>query len=264
MKKIYILFIFLHYISIFSQQKIQSQSDFYFYENKGQIVDQEGKLNPKVKYLFNSGGLNVQIKKEGFSYDVYEVEKTKKKKSKVENSLTVIDRKPKDDFDYKFKFHRVDIDFLDANKNPEIIAEGKSTDYENYYNIPGKPEGITEVHRYEKITYKNIYPKVDLVFFKPNDTTKTIEYNFIVNPGGRISDIKMKFKGAKTKLKDGKLSMNLRFGEMQENIPHSWIEEKTSKTDITVQFKEIEGLVRTKIHKSFRWKNFSRFFIDKK
>jgi hypothetical protein len=241
MKKIYILFIFLHYISIFSQQKIQSQSDFYFYENKGQIVDQEGKLNPKVKYLFNSGGLNVQIKKEGFSYDVYEVEKTKKKKSKVENSLTVIDRKPKDEFNYKFKFHRVDIDFLDANKNPEIIAEGKSTDYENYYNIPGKPEGITEVHRYQKITYKNIYPKVDLVFFKPNDTTKTIEYNFIVNPGGRISDIKMKFKGAKTKLKDGKLSMNLRFGEMQENIPHSWIEEKTSKTDIAVQFKELEN-----------------------
>lgn len=80
-----------------------------------------------------------------------------------------------------------------------------------------------------------------MVFFKPNDTTKTIEYNFIVNPGGRISDIKMKFKGAKTKLKDGKLSMNLRFGEMQENIPHSWIEEKTSKTDIAVQFKELEN-----------------------
>lgn len=123
MKKIYILFIFLHYISIFSQQKIQSQSDFYFYENKGQIVDQEGKLNPKVKYLFNSGGLNVQIKKEGFSYDVYEVEKTKKKKSKVENSLTVIDRKPKDDFDYKFKFHRVDIDFLDANKILKLLLK---------------------------------------------------------------------------------------------------------------------------------------------
>ena len=164
MKKIYFLFIFSFFISVFSQQKLQSQSDFYFYENKGQIIDQKGNANSKVKYLFNSGGLNVQIKKEGFSYDVYEVEKTKKKKSKVENSLTVIDRKPKDEFDYKFKFHRVDIDFLDANKNPEIIAEGKSTDYENYYNIPGKPEGVTEVHRYQKITYKNIYPNIDLVF----------------------------------------------------------------------------------------------------
>lgn len=165
----------------------------------------------------------------------------KKKKSKVNDILSSIDRKPKEEFDYKFKFHRVDIDFLNANKNPEIIAEGKSTDYENYYNIPNKPEGVTQVHRYQKITYKNIYPNVDLVFFKPKDTTKSVEYNFIVNPGGRISDIKLKFKGVKTKLKDGKLSMNLRFGEMQENIPHSWIEEKSAKTDISVQFKEIEN-----------------------
>lgn len=241
MKKLYFLFIFSFFISVFSQQKLQSQSDFYFYENKGQIIDQKGNANSKVKYLFNSGGLNVQIKKEGFSYDVYEVEKTKKKKSKVENSLTAFDRKPKDEFDYKFKFHRVDIDFLNANKNPEIIAEGKSTDYENYYNIPHKPEGVTEVHRYQKITYKNIYPNVDLVFFKPKDTAKTIEYNFIIHPKGKISDIKLKFKGAKTKLKDGKLSMNLRFGEMQENIPHSWIEEPSKKTDLSVQFKEIEN-----------------------
>lgn len=241
MKKLYFLFIFSFFISVFSQQKLQSQSDFYFYENKGQIIDQKGNANSKIKYLFNSGGLNVQIKKEGFSYDVYEVEKTKKKKSKVENSLTALDRKPKDEFDYKFKFHRVDIDFLNANKNPEIIAEGKSTDYENYYNIPHKPEGVTEVHRYQKITYKNIYPNVDLVFFKPKDTAKSIEYNFIIHPKGKISDIKLKFKGAKTKLKDGKLSMNLRFGEMQENIPHSWIEEPSKKTDLSVQFREIEN-----------------------
>ncbi|AZI69205.1 DUF7948 domain-containing protein [Cloacibacterium normanense] len=241
MKKIYFLFIFSFFISVFSQQKLQSQSDFYFYENKGQIIDQKGNANSKVKYLFNSGGLNVQIKKEGFSYDVYEVEKTKKKKSKVENSLTALDRKPKDEFDYKFKFHRVDIDFLNANKNPEIIAEGKSTDYENYYNIPHKPEGVTEVHRYQKITYKNIYPNIDLVFFKPKDSAKTIEYNFIIHPKGKISDIKLKFKGAKTKLKDGKLSMNLRFGEMQENIPHSWMEEPSKKTDLSVQFREMEN-----------------------
>ena len=242
MKKYYsLILIFINFFLLFSQKNISSQSDYYFYENKGQIIDQKGNANSKVKYLFNSGGLNVQIKKEGFSYDVYEVEKTKKKKSKVENSLTAFDRKPKDEFDYKFKFHRVDIDFLNANKNPEIIAEGKSTDYENYYNIPHKPEGVTEVHRYQKITYKNIYPNIDLVFFKPKDSAKTIEYNFIIHPKGKISDIKLKFKGAKTKLKDGKLSMNLRFGEMQENIPHSWMEEPSKKTDLSVQFREIEN-----------------------
>jgi hypothetical protein len=51
----------------------QSQS-VGFKENKGQIIDQKGKPNPAVRYLLNSGGLNVQLKKNGFSYDIYETE----------------------------------------------------------------------------------------------------------------------------------------------------------------------------------------------
>lgn len=240
MKKYYLAYLLFSFVISFSQ-KIKSQSDFYFYENKGQIIDQNGKSNSGVKYLFNSAGLNVQLKKDGFSYDVYELEKTKKKISKTEKTVLESNHERKiQEFDYKYKFHRVDIELLNSNKNAEILAEGISTDYENYYNIPNKPEGVTQVHRYQKITYKNIYPNVDLVFFKPKDSTKTVEYNFIINPGAKISDIKLKFKGAKTKLKDGKLSMNLCFGEMQENIPHSWTEETNSKSDISVKFKEIE------------------------
>lgn len=147
------------------------------------------------------------------------------------------EKRPK--YDYKYQFHRVDIDFVNANKNPEILAEGQSADFDNYYNLPNKPKGVEKVYRFQKITYKNLYPKIDLVFFKPDDTLKPIEYNFIVNPGGKLSDIQLKFQGAKTKLKDEKLSMNLRFGEMQENIPHSWEENGASKNTINVEFTQL-------------------------
>ncbi len=238
MKKL-LLFIFLLSISFsLFGQKIENNSKTFFYENKGQIVDQKGKENSKVKYLFNSHGLNVQLKNEGFSYDVYEVQKTLNKDyARKENDLSSKKNRPK--FNQNLQFHRVDIDFVGASRNPQIIAEGKSTDYDNYYNIPGKTEGVTEVHRFQKLIYKNLYPNIDLVFFKPDDTLKPVEYNFIVHPGGKISDIQLKFKGAKTKLKDGKLSMKLRFGEMQENIPHSWEEVGTAKKTIAVQFKDL-------------------------
>lgn len=150
MKK-FLLFIFLFTIGthLFSQ-KLQANSDFSFTENIGQIIDQDGKANSSVKYLFHANGLNVQIKNEGFSYDVYEVQKTKKKKSKQKkNEFAAID-KNKPEFDLKYQFHRVDIDFVGANKNPEIVAEGKSEDYDNYYNIPNKPNGVEKVHRYQK------------------------------------------------------------------------------------------------------------------
>ena len=72
MKRI-LLFLFLQiYATSLSQNKNQSIG---FKENKGQIIDQKGKANPAVKYLLNSHGLNVQLKKNGFSYDVYETKK---------------------------------------------------------------------------------------------------------------------------------------------------------------------------------------------
>src|ERR1700722_11518865 len=42
-----------------------------FIENKGQVVDQNYKPNPEVKYLFCSHNFNVQLRQTGFSYDTY-------------------------------------------------------------------------------------------------------------------------------------------------------------------------------------------------
>lgn len=246
MKKLYLLLVIHFFTVIFSQNFQKKSNNFFFYENKGQIVDQNGNSNSKVKYLFNSNGLNLQIRNEGFSYDVYEVEKKQKKKSKKTHYEKthyeqIESRRALDDYDYIQKYHRIDIDFVGANKTPEIIAEGKSEDFENYYNIPNKPEGITHVYRYQKLIYKNLYPNIDLVFFKPKDSTKTIEYNFVIHPGGKVSDIQLQTNGAPVRLKEGKLVMNLRFGEMHENIPKSWIEEGHLKTtEVLVNYSEIK------------------------
>ncbi|WDF45777.1 T9SS type B sorting domain-containing protein [Chryseobacterium sp. KACC 21268] len=234
MRKIYSLVLILTSIIFFAQKK---NNDYSFYENKGQIVDQNGNANPDVKYLLNSPGLNVQIKKNGFSYDVYETEKKESKKEISNNDLKSDKKRDHSNTILKHKHHRVDIKFVDSRSNPEIVSEFRSQDYENYYNLPYKKEGVSFVYRYKKLTYKNLYDNIDLVFFKPEDSTKPVEYNFLVHPGGRMSDIKMKFQGAKTKLKDGKLSMDLRFGEMQENIPNSWIE-NDRKQNITVNYKD--------------------------
>jgi len=42
-----------------------------FYENRGQIKDQNNKPNAAVKFLLSSPGFNVQLRQTGFSYDTY-------------------------------------------------------------------------------------------------------------------------------------------------------------------------------------------------
>lgn len=43
-----------------------------FIENKGQIIDQNHHPNTDVLYLLNTPGFNVQLRKTGWSYDLYE------------------------------------------------------------------------------------------------------------------------------------------------------------------------------------------------
>lgn len=44
-----------------------------FTENKGQVYDQFHKSNKDVKYILHAAGMNIQLRKNSFSYDTYEM-----------------------------------------------------------------------------------------------------------------------------------------------------------------------------------------------
>ncbi|MFN3754380.1 T9SS type B sorting domain-containing protein [Flavobacterium sp.] len=229
-------FLFLTISSFgFAQNQKQSAG---FIENKGQIVDQNGKPNEAVKYLLNSKGLNVQLRKNGFSYDIYE---TKKIDLPLSDQNSWLLKKSTSDYELVYSYHRIDIDFVNSNPKAKFVTEGKSTDYDNYYNVVSKPEGVSNVYKFEKVTYVNIYPNIDVVFFIPEDKSKPVEYNFIINPNGKIEDIKLEFKGARTALVDNKIKMKVRFGTIEETIPMSWIENENDKKEIYIGYRKIKN-----------------------
>ncbi|GEC71919.1 gliding motility-associated C-terminal domain-containing protein [Flavobacterium flevense] len=236
----YFILLILIGISSIAQNKNNSIG---FKENKGQITDQNGKPNNAVKFLLNTNGLNVQLKQNGFSYDIYETKKIPvKHRIEENNSISSIAKNDKKvpDYNLEYTFHRIDIDFVNSNPHVELISNEESKDYDNYYNVPDKPEGIVNVHQYQQITYKNIYPNIDVVFSIPKDSSKAVEYNFVVHPNGKISDIQLKFNGAKTELVDNKIKMQVRFGEMEEILPASWTEDGMTKKSIHVGYKKIK------------------------
>ncbi|MCG2611084.1 T9SS type B sorting domain-containing protein [Flavobacterium sp. SM15] len=230
-------------LTTFSFAQKNTNKSIGFIENKGQIVDQKGRENKSVYYLLNTNGLNVQLRKNGFSYDVYQTKTIplKEKNSSANNYNSILNNKnnlPEPKVGYLY--HRIDIDFLNSNPEVKFLAEEKSADYDNYYNVNHAPQGITNVHKFQKVTYLNIYNNIDVVFFIPKDSTKTVEYNFIVKPGGKVSDIQLKFNGAKTELAGNKIKMNVRFGEMEETIPLSWVEENHIKKEVAINYRKIK------------------------
>ncbi len=162
-----------------------------FFENKGQISDQHGAPRPDVLYMFDQKGFKCQLKRNGFSYEKY---KTEIKYAKT--SMHAYEGLP--DFarnapEVNFHSHRIDVRLIGANNYPEISAEGKSSDFENYY-ASVVPEGATYVKHYQEITYKNIYNNIDFVFYL--NENGSVKYDIVVHPGGNVEDIQIEYSGA--------------------------------------------------------------------
>ncbi len=159
-------------------------------ENKGQIADADGKLHPEVLFKTQKGNATLFFKKSGvvFLFNKFEIEQTPESRRERElgnfTRARVLETKP--------FIYRMDLNFIDANPDVDIISSEKTFDVTNYYTSQ-HPNGITGVRSYKNITYKDIYPNIDLVYYF---TENGLKYDFIVKPGGHISDIKLNYDGA--------------------------------------------------------------------
>ena len=216
-----------------------SGSDHGFIENKGQILDQHYKPNPEVLYLLNNPGLNVQLRKTGFSYDVYSVE------YKLNPNHLISREQPTNSRVYQsdslipvYQFHRIDISLVGTNPESVVIPSDPLPEYLNYFTALASYEGIKNVRQYHQLTYKNIYHGIDLDFL--TDNVHGYKYNFIIHPDGHIKDIRLKIEGPEhVSLIRDTLKFGTRFGDVEELIPESYYMDNNSRVEIKAEFRKI-------------------------
>lgn len=213
--------LFLLIVSFIDAYTINYKSQFGFIENKGQIINQNNIPNTAVKYLFTSNGLNVQLLSNGFSYDTY-----------MQESLSNSSQEGID----SIYFHRIDIEFINANTNPQIIAQQPSSEYKNFYTTGTSQSGALNVRTYQKVIYINLYNGIDLEFIIPLNFYKEeeqLKYNFIIHPGADATQIRWRYKGAlSTAIQNDKIILQLEQGNIEEQIPKSFIEETQQNINV--------------------------------
>ncbi len=199
-----------------------------FIENRGQIVDQNSVPNPDVRYLFNSNGCNVQLRATGFSYDTYFDEEGGgiNNYESLNTQYTTFTKR----HSINRHFHRVDVELKGCNFGAELQASDENKSYENYYL---NELSILNERSYRKVVYKEIYSSIDLEFFISADGT--IEYQFVVRPGGNVQDIRLEYIGANsTSLYNGKVRFYVENGVFEEYIPLSYLKENKEVMDVSV------------------------------
>ncbi len=186
-----------------------------FIQNKGQILDQNNETNNSVLFLFAGKGLKIQLRKSGYSYELFyvkDVPAVKPGKKFFEN--------PEDLEKTKIIDSRVDIDFVNMNAEVEVVAEEPKTETLNYITC-GKE--IYGVNLFKKVTYKNVYSNIDIEFTLTGNDLTPLKYNIILHPGADINQIKFLCKGANSiRLEGNNLKIGTPLGEVTEQIPSSY------------------------------------------
>ena len=207
-----------------------NQKDLYgttrrFIENVGQY----GENYPvypemgKILYAYEGFGIPVLFTEKGIIYlhrkvvgpTLTEIEKEERRKHKKKSEeeieeLKVVDR-------------AITMSWLDKSVNTEVIAEGLTEEYHTYGLSSAKARAYT------KITYKNLYDGIDLVYSFTNKDSIGYEYSLIVKPNADISKLKMSFAGQLKRLKrdaNGNLIIKSVSGVTIESLPITYYSDK--------------------------------------
>ena len=116
----------------------------------------------------------------------------------------------------------------------------------NQYEVQGSmgavyfynKEGQFSTEGFQTVTFKNVYPQVD---WKIYQTEKGLKYDWIVHPGGQVSDIQMEWNYLEgmEKSADGGLLFKSKLGSLKEEHPVSF----QSGKEIQTQFELKDNVV---------------------
>lgn len=187
---------------------------------QAQFKKNGGQWEPEVLYRLTSGHTSIAFYKNKIQFGLRKVKPRK-----------VHDKMHPDNISYIVW----DLVFENAAANPAILATGQIPSNTNYFKNPNGT--ATTLESYGKLTYKNIYPNIDLVFYL--DKNQALKYDFVINPGGDFSQIKLRYDGLKKVKTDtkGNLVLFTSWGhKLKEGKPISWQLNGQKKENVSFKY----------------------------
>jgi len=189
------------------------------------FVANRGQTDASVLYYAGIPGGRVYITANGLVFDLIEKNTTSPGQTAAEDKDTLAES------------HRLvmRLNFQGSNSTHEIIAGDSINGYYNYLigNDPAKWR--TEVPAYKEIVYRDIYANIDLRLY---GTEGAFTYDFIVHPGGDVSDIRLALEGINNlNISGDDLVMSTALGDIRQSRLNIYQGNNISRETIEGRFK---------------------------
>lgn len=138
------------------------------------------------------------------------------------------------DSDLILRSHAYTMRFKGADSNATVIKEKPVNSYENYLIGDNPEQWAGNCRIYQAITYKNIYPHIDVRYYAQGGQLK---YDLIVYPGANVNDIVMQYEGAdKIQIKNGELYIKTSVGDVKELSPYTYQINDAGKKELDCRY----------------------------
>ena len=136
--------------------------------------------------------------------------------------------------------HAYRVHFTGASGDGEIIPSKGQDTYNNYMIGNDRSKWADNCKIYKAVTYKNIYPGIDVRYYSDAGTLK---YDIVINPGANPNLIAMRYDGAdKLSIKNKELYIKTSVGDVKELAPYTYQFDKLKgKTDIDCRYEIVNG-----------------------
>lgn len=203
--------LFLTILSAVFFQTKKATAQIEFVQNKGQ-------WNKNINYRgeFSTGSLFLENK--GFTMLLHKPEDLTRLGDMTHNHKQDPKQNPSDTFTVHSFAYKVS--FLGASASPTLLPDKPLPTYNNYFigNDPSQWAGDCKL--YNAVTYKNIYPNIDVRYYSTNEELK---YDFIVHPGGNPALIALRYDGVTSlSVKNKELVIGTSIGDVKEMAPYSY------------------------------------------
>ena len=133
----------------------------------------------------------------------------------------------------------VKAEFIGANQNAAVEGISRLPHNNNYFLGNDHSQWQTDVANYAMITYHDIYPGIELKYYGDN---RTMKYDFIINPGADLSQIRIHYEGVSnlSVTPDGDLQASTDFGLVYEKVPYIYQEIGGTKQAVSGRYELIE------------------------
>lgn len=141
--------------------------------------------------------------------------------------------------------HAYEMKFLYANREAAIVPDKALSSYNNYFIGDDPSKWASNCHIYQGITYRDVYPGVDVRYYTDNGQLK---YDLIVNPGASIDKIAMHFDGVDhLTTADERLVIKTSVQYVQELKPYTYQPMSSGRKEVSNRFEVDGNIVRFKI-----------------